>query len=249
MDIFNISKNTTLSDIKKQFYELALLCHPDHGGQTEDMHVLYGGFMKAKEQLTFREDSCRKMDDLLEKLERGETDADTSHNNHTFPSLREIFDDAHADFHRSFEQNKHAPNTEHTTMLCDDALHPYNTQGYGAYMLERWKSSTENAIQYNPNMDTCIEQPSFQSLPHEKMNTTNTTDEHKTTDATNNTCSTLLQPNASLPSGVYPIHVDTNQHIHDFSVLPNTSLTNNNQTTHIHLYDYREAFTQQPPQS
>ena len=50
-----------------------------------------GGFMKAKEQLTFREDSCRKMDDLLEKLERGETDADTNHNNHTFPSLREMF--------------------------------------------------------------------------------------------------------------------------------------------------------------
>lgn len=46
-----VSIETTSSELKKKYYELSLLCHPDRGGKKDDMIVLTNCYNYVKEQL------------------------------------------------------------------------------------------------------------------------------------------------------------------------------------------------------
>ena len=50
-DIMNLTSESTLKDLKKAYYDLALICHPDKGGQEEDMIVIHNAYKYIKEQL------------------------------------------------------------------------------------------------------------------------------------------------------------------------------------------------------
>lgn len=228
MDIFHITQKTTLKDIKTQFYDIAMWCHPDQGGCAKDMQVLYERFIRAKEELAYSEDSNEKMTDLLETLERGEsTTFDTK-----FPTIREIFDDAHSDFHQSFEQKKEQEHQEllnenTSSLLCDDTLHPYIMQGYGNYMLNAQTVNENDNYTYNPNIHKEIEQKPLPQIGESIYN------------VVGESSNALLQSNTSLPSTMYPVCVNPYQHIQDFSVL--STSTNASDKT-ISMYDYRHAF-------
>lgn len=233
MNIFHISHTTTIKELKQQYYQLALLCHPDHGGNAEDMQIVHESYAKAKEQLAYQETSQKKISELLEKMEKGEIFS--QHN--TFPTLREIFDDAHADFHTSFQKNISKVDNHKAPMLCDDVKNPFRVQGYGSKML------SESTLVMPKNGD-----PPLVYTPHIETNTSNTLprlqnqDTLVNEDSKTQTICSKIQPHTSLPSTLYPIHIEPQQHIQDFSVFSIQSNTASQETV-LSLFDYNHAFS------
>ena len=67
-EIMNLSYNSSLKDLTKSYYQLALLCHPDKGGTEEDMIVIHNAYKYIKEQLE-NCDSDKTYDDLEDEFQ------------------------------------------------------------------------------------------------------------------------------------------------------------------------------------
>jgi len=65
-DLLGVTINSSLKEIKKAYYNLALLCHPDKGGSNNDMIMIHNAYLYVKKQIEF---SLNK-----EKLENIEDD-------------------------------------------------------------------------------------------------------------------------------------------------------------------------------
>ena len=39
--LLGVTVNSTKSELKKNYYDLAKICHPDRGGNSNDMNVIY----------------------------------------------------------------------------------------------------------------------------------------------------------------------------------------------------------------
>jgi hypothetical protein len=50
-EVFGITIESSLDDVRKAYYQLALVCHPDKGGNAEDMRIVYACYLWLKEQL------------------------------------------------------------------------------------------------------------------------------------------------------------------------------------------------------
>ena len=222
MDIFGINCNSTIKELKKKYYELALLCHPDQGGNKEDMQVIFTSYLHAKEQLEHKDESEKKMNTLLENLEKGILHTE-------IPSIRDIFDDVYSDFHKPFEKHNKDISSE-STNYCNDNENPYSKQGYGDYMLSNYSSTlSDKDIVYNPNIEQDIPLIALPDLQNQ-----NKQNKVETTQTLSN-----ITPESSTSIG-YPIHVNTLQHINDFSVI------NESNKPTLSLYDYRLAYGEIP---
>ena len=57
-NLLGVTTDSTISELKKNYYNLALICHPDRGGNKEDMQQLYSCYKYILEQLSgIRNDS------------------------------------------------------------------------------------------------------------------------------------------------------------------------------------------------
>jgi len=50
-DFLGLDINSSLNDLRKSYYKLSLLCHPDKGGDPKDMDTLHKCYLYVKEQL------------------------------------------------------------------------------------------------------------------------------------------------------------------------------------------------------
>ena len=50
-EIMNLTPDSTLKDLQRAYYDMALICHPDRGGTEEDMIVIHNAYKYIKEQL------------------------------------------------------------------------------------------------------------------------------------------------------------------------------------------------------
>ena len=50
-EFLGVTPNTSVADLRKRYFELALICHPDKGGSHEDMIVLHTAYKWVEEQL------------------------------------------------------------------------------------------------------------------------------------------------------------------------------------------------------
>lgn len=50
-ELLGVTFSTSLKDVRKRYYQLALLCHPDKGGSAEDMRMLHVAYKWIEEQL------------------------------------------------------------------------------------------------------------------------------------------------------------------------------------------------------
>ena len=50
-DLLGIKSDASLSELKKNYYNMALLCHPDKGGSSQDMYVVSSAYKYIKKQL------------------------------------------------------------------------------------------------------------------------------------------------------------------------------------------------------
>lgn len=68
-ELLGLNANTcTLSDVRKAYFELALLCHPDKGGSVNDMLLLQSAYTWLKEQLQVVKDNSQLSHDDIENL-------------------------------------------------------------------------------------------------------------------------------------------------------------------------------------
>ena len=49
--LLGVSSKSTLADLKKAYYQLSLMCHPDKGGDSSDMIVVAKAYQYVKQQL------------------------------------------------------------------------------------------------------------------------------------------------------------------------------------------------------
>ena len=50
-DLFNLTSKSTLKQLQKKYYKMALICHPDKGGTDGDMIIIHKAYSYIKEQL------------------------------------------------------------------------------------------------------------------------------------------------------------------------------------------------------
>ena len=49
--LFHLTSRSTLEQLRKAYYKMALLCHPDKGGSEDDMITIHHAYVYIKEQL------------------------------------------------------------------------------------------------------------------------------------------------------------------------------------------------------
>ena len=50
-ELLGVTINSTLKEVKKAYYNMSLLCHPDKGGSDKDMIVVHNSYLYIKKQL------------------------------------------------------------------------------------------------------------------------------------------------------------------------------------------------------
>lgn len=116
--LFGININSTLRELKKAYYCLSLLCHPDKGGDKEDMDIIHKAYKYVKEQL--QNNNCSiTYEEAEEEFERFCKEQESLP-----PPFSKIYEEASEfihDFNRKFEQ------------LNKDIYTPFS-DGYGQFM-------------------------------------------------------------------------------------------------------------------
>ena len=49
--LFGVTPETPMRDVRKAYLKMALLCHPDHGGNTSDMNIVYQAYVWIRDQI------------------------------------------------------------------------------------------------------------------------------------------------------------------------------------------------------
>ena len=109
MDLLGTSTCKNLQELKRRYYDLALLCHPDRGGTAEDMRVIQHTYEKARDAFVHQMDADEKrrhIESQLSSVENEEGEVD-------LPSFRSIFDDVHDHFNEKFNERFEAQCHEH----------------------------------------------------------------------------------------------------------------------------------------
>ena len=145
-DIMNVSHNSTIKELKKSYYQMALICHPDKGGTKEDMIVIHNAYKYIKEQL----ENC----DNVGTYEDMETAFNSfcKEQEDTPPPFRDIWEDSEQkklrdEFNTAFEKSY---NSSNNSFEFEDNIQDNN--GYQQYMIESKytnKDVTEK-INYKP---------------------------------------------------------------------------------------------------
>jgi curved DNA-binding protein CbpA len=99
-DLLGVTIKNTPADVKKAYYELALLCHPDKGGNAQDMRLIHNAKLYIMEQLEQidRDATYEKRESEFDDFCKKQLD--------TTPDFIEIFEDRFETrkFNKLFEQ-------------------------------------------------------------------------------------------------------------------------------------------------
>ena len=139
-DIMNLTSESTLKDLKKAYYEMALICHPDKGGQEEDMIVIHNAYKYIKEQL----ENCENVG-TYEELE-DEFTSFCKEQEEPPPPFRDIWEDS--------EQKKLRDEFNSVFKESSDKL-PVD-KGYQRYMIDSQyrRGGVVGSVDYKPlNLD------------------------------------------------------------------------------------------------
>ena len=118
-EIMNLTPDSTLKDLKRAYYDMALICHPDRGGTEEDMIVIHNAYKYIKEQL----ENCENISSY-EELEE-EFSSFCKEQEEIPPPFRDIWEDSEHkklsdEFNRSFEETTEQPiNTGYQRFMVD----------------------------------------------------------------------------------------------------------------------------------
>ena len=62
-NLLGVTIESTQKEVRKSYYRLSLMCHPDKGGSKEDMNIIHNAYLYVKKQIDFSE--CKeKLEDI-----------------------------------------------------------------------------------------------------------------------------------------------------------------------------------------
>ena len=164
-------KNIDDKELKKKYYELSLLCHPDKGGNKEDMNVIVNAYNYIKLQT----ENCKNIDSY-EKMEQDFEDFCKTQEMKT-PVFYEIYKESddykrNIEFNKQFENikcmrskcvqdvinrdgmdNLNEPSPEYNQEQCPNLYEntSFNDNGYSEFMQS--SEYNEENITYNPDIN------------------------------------------------------------------------------------------------
>lgn len=149
-----------LKQLKKSYYQLALLCHPDKGGNKESMDIVHKSYLYIKKQFA----NCQNLK-TYEELEKEFADFCKTQEEKP-PPFRDIWEeseeyDSLQKFNEEFEKNYKSSNNVNNKINFNDCFH----EGYGKYMdLSEYKDKQD--ISNINTTEDLIKQP-LQKNKHE----------------------------------------------------------------------------------
>ena len=153
-NLLGLTTKSTIPELKKAYYQLALLCHPDKGGNKEDMHVVHQAYKYIKRQME-NANYTKSYEDLEQEFK----DFCQEQENIKPPSFMKIFEETN-DFVREFNKRY-----EESVANCD-IVDPFK-DGYGHLMEDSVALNSHQSLQslqshpklnYNDN-DIDLEKP------------------------------------------------------------------------------------------
>jgi len=128
--LLGVTPNSTFSELKRNYYNMALMCHPDKGGSNDDMHIVQMAYNYCKEQLQSQE--ARQT--TYEQLEMEFADFCQEQEEKPPPSFSSIYEETNewiTDFNKTFENmNMDNNSASYSSQIMGD---PFSA-GYGELM-------------------------------------------------------------------------------------------------------------------
>ena len=116
--------NITIKDLKKSYYTLALICHPDKGGNPEDMLILQNSYLYIKEQIELKDTNSKDYDITCQDFQQFMKEQSQDP-----PPFSKVYEDTQEwlrEFNSLFNESK----TNNIQLNDTDLLNP----GYGEFM-------------------------------------------------------------------------------------------------------------------
>lgn len=128
--LLGVTSNSTFSELKRNYYNMALMCHPDKGGSNDDMHIVQMAYNYCKEQLQSQE----SRQTTYEQLEMEFADFCQEQEEKPPPSFSSIYEETNewiTDFNKTFENmNMDNNSASYSSQIMGD---PFSS-GYGDLM-------------------------------------------------------------------------------------------------------------------
>lgn len=141
--LLGVNYNSTISELKKNYYNLSLLTHPDKGGSDSDFNTVHLAYNYIKEQLLNINDSTyEELEEAFEIFCKKQTERKP-------PCFYEVYKETNDwlnEFNKQFELNKINENTEEKSNIKTN--NPFDI-GYGEFMDSRENNLDED---YNPEL-------------------------------------------------------------------------------------------------
>ena len=129
-NLLGINSNSSISELKKNYYNLSLLTHPDKGGSNDDFQIVHLAYNYIKEQLINRNEKETTYEELEEEFE----DFIKKQEETKPPCFYEIFKETNDwlnEFNKKFEEQCYIDNEDNINIDNN----PFN-KGYGSLMDE-----------------------------------------------------------------------------------------------------------------
>ena len=126
--LLGITPNSSFTELKRNYYNMALMCHPDKGGANDDMVIVVKAYNYCKEQIQSQELKQTTYEQLEQEF--SEFCKNQESKTPSFGSIYQETNDWIKDFNNTFDQlNLSSNNTENNDMMKN----PFE-EGYGDLM-------------------------------------------------------------------------------------------------------------------
>lgn len=154
-ELFGLDENSSMKDLKKTYYGMALMVHPDKGGSEDEMDILHKAYLYVKEQIKNRIDNPKSLDELEEEFKYFLKKQEDK----PLPKFSEIYEDTNdwiKDFNVKFEEEAAKKFGEPDEY---GVKNPYDKNfGYGEFM-DKSEIDPENAFEINEDYQKARENP------------------------------------------------------------------------------------------
>jgi curved DNA-binding protein CbpA len=138
--LFGITSDNSLNELKRVYYNMALLCHPDKGGSNNDMYIVHNAYNYCKEQL----ENQKQKQTTYEQLE-DEFAMFCKTQEDTLPPFSSIYEET-SDWINEFNCEFNKLNITQTDKV--EMFDPFK-DGYGELM-----DTSDTIEEYNPEEQT-----------------------------------------------------------------------------------------------
>lgn len=136
--LLGVKIDSDIKDVRRAYYKLSLICHPDKGGSKDDMIIVHNAYKYVKKQIEFSEDK-----DTFENIEE-DFKSFFEKNKMEVPPFYELWERSEEaeflrEFNKKFEENREINN------LINNNVFDVFSMGYGEFLEKR--ETEENSME------------------------------------------------------------------------------------------------------